>query len=174
VPNRHIYSRLSYLHQAAQYLTNQQYTSHNAGQGSIVTRTAEEQNEVEANARLTEAGAAPIGEDKRDGRETEAPAPSIENHLDSGLPRQLASHMLLVSTKSNTKLSQRIKRSICKRCTSVLIAGRTAEIRIENKSRGSRKPWAEVLVTTCIACGMEKRYPVGVASCKRLQSGANG
>ncbi|KAF2434870.1 RNAse P, Rpr2/Rpp21 subunit, partial [Tothia fuscella] len=80
---------------------------------------------------------------------------------DYGLPRLMASHILQVSRKSVIRLSHEMKRGICKRCTSVLIPGRTSETRIDNKSRGGKRPWADVMVTTCLACGMEKRFPVG-------------
>jgi len=41
------------------------------------------------------------------------------------------------------------------------VPGKTSIIRLENKSKGGRKPWADVLVVECQRCGLERRYPVG-------------
>jgi ribonuclease P protein subunit RPR2 len=119
VPNRHLYSRISYLHQAAQYL---------AGKAS------EHQPTEDGNGRSTQ---------------------------QTGLPGLLTAHMLLVSQKSKVKISRDVKRSVCKRCNGLLVEGQTSRTRIENKSKGGKKPWADVLVVKCIPCGFEKRYTVG-------------
>jgi ribonuclease P protein subunit RPR2 len=50
---------------------------------------------------------------------------------------------------------------MCKSCNTVLIPGRTVSQTIENPSKGGRKPWADVLVVTCLICGGKKRFPVG-------------
>jgi RNase P subunit RPR2 len=127
----------------------------------------EEQSKAEGNSSLTKStGVFNVQEDHQDTKETEealVKMPPNEKYEDFGLPRQLASHILLVARKSVTKLSPDIKFSMCKRCSSVLITGRTSEVRVENKSRGGRKPWADVMLVTCLTCGMEKRYPVGAA-----------
>lgn len=79
----------------------------------------------------------------------------------SALALQLASHLRAVSLKAQIRLSPDMKRSICKKCNTVLIPGRTSTSLIENKSRGGRKPWADVLVIQCNFCGGQKRFPVG-------------
>jgi ribonuclease P protein subunit RPR2 len=50
---------------------------------------------------------------------------------------------------------------MCKSCNAVLVPGRTAIQRIENESKGGKKPWADVLVISCNRCGSKKRLPVG-------------
>jgi ribonuclease P protein subunit RPR2 len=147
VPNKHIYARISYLHQAAHYLSNQQHAS------AIQSHIARPQHESQQNQ--TGGGRREIvGELENDVKANEMTA-------NLGLPRELASHILAVSHKGVVKLSRELKQSICKRCTSTLVVGLSAESKVENKSRGGNKPWADVLVTTCLTCGMQKRYPVG-------------
>lgn len=36
----------------------------------------------------------------------------------------------------------------------------TGNIYVENKSRGGRKPWADVIVVECFTCGRSRRFPV--------------
>ena len=66
-----------------------------------------------------------------------------------------------ISMKSVLRLHPNIKRTMCKRCDAHLIPGVTSTIYSENRSKGGRKPWAEVLVVRCIGCGSVKRFPVG-------------
>ncbi|KAF2005257.1 Rpr2-domain-containing protein [Amniculicola lignicola CBS 123094] len=79
----------------------------------------------------------------------------------STLALQLGSHLRAVSLKGQVRLSAELKRSICKACNAILVPGRTCTQEIENKSKGCKKPWADVLVTTCRQCGSKKRHPFG-------------
>ena len=79
---------------------------------------------------------------------------------DSALSRQLLAHLRTVSLRSQIRLTPAVKHTMCKRCDVLLIPGSTSTSYIENKSSGGRKPWADVLVTTCTACGTSKRFPV--------------
>lgn len=79
----------------------------------------------------------------------------------SPLALQLGADLHTVSRKAQLRLSVDLKRSMCKRCNSVLIPGRTATQAIENQSKGGKKPWADVLVVSCTRCGSQKRLPVG-------------
>ncbi|KAI9768944.1 MAG: hypothetical protein M1840_004540 [Geoglossum simile] len=81
--------------------------------------------------------------------------------LNMPLSRRLLSSLRAISRKGQIRLSPSIKRSICKRCETLLIPGSTSTHRVDNPSRGRKKPWADVLVVRCIACGTEKRFPVG-------------
>lgn len=63
--------------------------------------------------------------------------------------------------KSQIRLSQDVKHSICKRCSAILIPGSTSSSKVENLSRGGKKPWADVLVIECNVCSAQKRFPVG-------------
>lgn len=80
--------------------------------------------------------------------------------LISSLPRQYVSQMRGISLKSQQRLPIEVKRSICKRCDLILIQGTTCEGEIRNESRGQKKPWADVRVVRCRACGVEKRFPM--------------
>ncbi|KAI9670911.1 MAG: hypothetical protein M1817_003796 [Caeruleum heppii] len=77
------------------------------------------------------------------------------------MSRMLLLQMREVSLKSQIRLPIGVKRSVCKRCHTLLVASSTATISKQNLSRGGRKPWADVFVTQCNACGAEKRVPVG-------------
>lgn len=79
----------------------------------------------------------------------------------SPLALQLGADLHTVSRKAQLRLSVDLKRSMCKSCNAVLVPGRTATQEIENKSNGGKKPWADVLVVSCICCGSKRRMPVG-------------
>ena len=59
------------------------------------------------------------------------------------------------------RIHPNIKRCICKRCEAQLVPGVSCTLESENKSRGGRKAWAEVVVVRCRGCGGVKRFPVG-------------
>lgn len=86
-------------------------------------------------------------------------APATQRHLPLAL--ELGSDLQQVSRKGQLRLAVDLKRSMCKSCNTVLIPGRTVSQTIENPSKGGRKPWADVLVVTCLICGGKKRFPVG-------------
>ncbi|RPA81190.1 Rpr2-domain-containing protein [Ascobolus immersus RN42] len=66
-----------------------------------------------------------------------------------------------VAKKTQVRLDPAAKRTICKRCDSLMMPGEGARYKIENKSKGGKKKWADVLVVECEACGAAKRFPVG-------------
>jgi ribonuclease P protein subunit RPR2 len=153
IPNRHLHSRISYLHQAAQYLANHSGTPQN------VNKDGDQPNELSIESTKS----------RNAGTET-AELVSTKGGDDSALRRhakvsgqalRLSSQLLLVSQRSKVAVSRDIKRLICKCCNELLIPGKTAIHRMENKSKGGRKPWADVLVVECQRCGFQKRYPVG-------------
>ncbi|KAI1479752.1 Rpr2-domain-containing protein [Daldinia eschscholtzii] len=136
VPNRPVYSRISYLYQAATYLASQ-----------------------------------PTGntDDTVATQDKEALCPSQSEH---GLSRRFITDLRSASLKSQIRLSPAIKHTICKSCDSLLIEGETSSSSIENKSKGGKKPWADVLVISCHACGGVKRFPVHAPRQKRRTSRA--
>jgi ribonuclease P protein subunit RPR2 len=77
------------------------------------------------------------------------------------VPAYLADQMFGVRQKGVGKVDKDLKRRICKRCKCFLIDGKTCSTAVENKSTKS-SPWADVKVVSCLACGMQRRYPVGV------------
>lgn len=65
-----------------------------------------------------------------------------------------------VSKKAVLKLTPALKRTMCKKCHTLLVPGLSVTMYIENKSR-DRRPKCDVLVHSCNACGTKKRFPVG-------------
>lgn len=74
--------------------------------------------------------------------------------------RYLVSTIKAAALKAQIRLSPEIKRSLCRFCDSFLIEGDTCTSIVENNSKGGKKPWADVLVIKCKACGGVKRFPV--------------
>ena len=74
--------------------------------------------------------------------------------------RHLVSDLRSVALKGQSRLSPSMKHTICKNCNSLLIDGSTCSNQVENKSKGGKKSWADVLLRTCYTCGMERRFPV--------------
>lgn len=154
VPNKHLHSRISYLHQAAQYLARQSDATESLSNNK--QQTANSTNLIEQGRAGATLGATKSVDIKR--RDDSA---SERRPLVSGQALRLSSHLLAVSQRSKVAVSRDIKRSICKCCNELLIPGKTAAHSVENKSKGGRKPWADVLVVVCRRCGFQKRYPVG-------------
>ncbi|KAK9414256.1 putative Rpr2-domain-containing protein [Seiridium unicorne] len=135
VPNRPLYSRLSYLYQAASYL---------AGTAESATPPA----------------SAP---EEHDGK-PENPSGCEENSsgqkIRRAVSRRLLHDMRATSLKGLIRLSPAMKRTVCKYCDTLMIEGETCTSVVENMSKGGKKPWADVLATTCKTCGGVKRFPI--------------
>ncbi|KAH0555684.1 hypothetical protein GP486_006371 [Trichoglossum hirsutum] len=167
VTNRHLYSRMSYLYQAASYLSTQHVHRKKSSQSPDVhPSTNLSQGDRPESAFEPEVGSTTQGEASTSGPPTTSQdhkhnEPISSPALNLPLSRHLLSNLRTVSLKGQIRLLPSIKRSICKRCASLLIPGSSSTFRVENKSRGGKKPWADVLVVRCNACGTEKRFPVG-------------
>ncbi|KAI0835414.1 Rpr2-domain-containing protein [Hypoxylon sp. FL0890] len=142
VPNRPIYSRISYLYQAAAYLASQ--------------------SDFKASDTVTQASEGTGQETSKESKQT--PCTHRSNHA---LSRRLITDLRSSSLKSQIRLSPALKHTICKSCDTLLIEGETSSSIVENKSKGGKKPWADVLVVTCHACGGVKRFPVQAPRQKR-------
>ena len=77
-----------------------------------------------------------------------------------GATRRLLSDLRNVSLKAQLRLSPAMKHTVCKNCDTLLIDGSTCLNSVENKSKGGKKPWADVWLRQCAFCGAERRYPV--------------
>ncbi|KAL4883899.1 RNAse P Rpr2/Rpp21/SNM1 subunit domain-containing protein [Aspergillus karnatakaensis] len=134
--NSHIRARINFLHKAATYLQ------------SAKTTTAATEDVAKAEEKITP---------------EPAPMPSHANpagyERNSQISRLFVSQMRGVSLKSQLRLPIDQKRSFCKRCDTLLLVGINSTQDIINPSRGSKKPWAEVRVVRCNACGTVKRFP---------------
>ncbi|KAF3992129.1 hypothetical protein FT663_01264 [Candidozyma haemuli var. vulneris] len=84
-------------------------------------------------------------------------------HLQNGNPvlaRAMARNVDQVAKRTVLKLSPHLKRSICKKCHSLMLPGLTMAIYMENESK-KNSPKADVLVLTCNQCSTPKRFPIG-------------
>ena len=136
IPHKHLHSRISYLYQAATYFADN-CSQRDDSNSSEVTRK----------------------ESNKPSEHTEA-EPTKTTSL-SAASRRMLSQLRGVSLKSQIRLSPAIKHSICNRCEGLLVPGSSSSTYIENKSRGGKKPWADVLVTECKTCGSTTRIPIG-------------
>ncbi|KAK0655988.1 RNAse P Rpr2/Rpp21/SNM1 subunit domain-containing protein, partial [Cercophora newfieldiana] len=138
VQNRAIFSRVSFLQQAATLLSAspaQQPTVSHSNTAATVPYAAE--SNLDAHPPL------------------------------QGMSRRLATDLRSVSLKTRIRLSPAVKQAICKFCDSILIEGQSCTSSVENKSRGGKKPWADVMVRKCHTCGRERRYPVSAPRPRR-------
>lgn len=135
VQNRSLYSRINYLYQAATYLNG----------------TSKVDEEATTNLGADEEHVA------RSQAKGEKPAEGV---VKQAVSRQLLTDMRATSLKTLIRLSPAIKQTVCKYCDTLMVQGQTCTSVIENKSKGGRKPWADILVITCKTCGGMRRFPV--------------
>ncbi|KAK6460049.1 RNAse P Rpr2/Rpp21/SNM1 subunit domain-containing protein [Scheffersomyces coipomensis] len=76
------------------------------------------------------------------------------------LARGYSRNLDLVSKKTVIKLAPALKRSLCKKCNTLLIPGLTMSMSIENTSK-KQSPHNDILIHKCISCNTVKRFPVG-------------
>ena len=131
IPQKHLHSRISYLHQAATYLSSRT---------SKVT-TSQSQG--------------------KDMFSTNALPRKQQNQPGQAQSRHLLNQLRGVSKKSQIRLARDVKHSICRRCESLLIPGRTSSQEVRNESKGGNKPWADIFEIRCFKCQAVKRFPVG-------------
>jgi ribonuclease P protein subunit RPR2 len=161
VQNKHLYARASYMHQAAAYLS-----------AHVKPAESDSAEGAMAEARLSESAllSPPRSATNLPRSTTTVASPTLTRATfapNSG--RHLLTQMRGVSRKTQTRISQDIKRSVCKRCDTLLVPGRTSSAQVENESKGGRKKCADVYVVRCLLCGCAKRFPVGIE--KQLRKG---
>ncbi|KAI9754506.1 MAG: acid phosphatase pho5 [Chaenotheca gracillima] len=179
VPNRILHSRISYLYQAASYLSRIDVRSKpQAAELKEDDSKSDEENVGPDDQCKTQplTGVSTTQMRSRERIETRKPThqPSTStSNPNLPLGRHLLSHLHEVSLKSQVRLSPTIKHSICRRCKAPLDPTSGAcSLRMENTSRGGRKPWADVLVLRCNLCAAERRFPVGAQ--RQLKRAARG
>ena len=171
VPNKHLHARIAYLHKIANYLSTQSLAKpdkspqHAASEEISTSTTTEEQPDSNPppGTLATDATTSLANLKPSPGY----PSTATFNPPASGLPLQLTAQLRSVAQKGQIRLSRDLKHSFCKICSSPLIEGETCIRSTENLSRKGRKPWAEVAIVTCCACGASKRFPVGAKRQKR-------
>lgn len=153
IPNRHVYSRISFLYQAASYMSTTAAKRHLSSSRSDVNlpRDGQHHDETTLNTEYQEERSV-----------TETASAPVQN-----LSRKLVTDLRAVTLKSQMRISPALKRTICKYCDTLLVEGQTCSSSVENTSKGGKKPWADVLVIECRICGRAKRFPVSAARQKR-------
>jgi ribonuclease P protein subunit RPR2 len=168
--HKQLYSRISYLHQAATHLMN---ARRDQAIAPVTINGPPDPGHVKTRDQslLPNAQAPGICEETLEILPTLAQILATTDLRDAlGPTCHLISHLRSVSLKGQIRLSPAMKHSICKRCDSLLVPGSTSSVRLENKSRGGKKPWANVLIVTCCLCSAVKRFPVGAKKqCRRPQ-----
>ncbi|KAH6647060.1 RNAse P Rpr2/Rpp21/SNM1 subunit domain-containing protein [Truncatella angustata] len=143
VPNRHIYSRISYLYQAASYLASTNTPLDQAESQNSHDNVEHVQNDPNRQQ-----------------------SPTKDTHKQA-MSRRLLNEMRATSLKTQIRISPAVKHTVCKYCDSLLIEGETCNSIIENKSKGGKKPWADIMVITCNTCGRLARFPAQASRQKR-------
>lgn len=92
-------------------------------------------------------------------KQVESNISSEKRKSTDSLARLYLNHMDLVSKKAVLKLHPDIKRTVCKRCSRLLINGLTSTTRISNDSK-KMLSYCDVLEIEC-QCGYLKRFPIG-------------
>jgi ribonuclease P protein subunit RPR2 len=146
VPNKALHSRVSYLYQAATYLaTQQQQYSKVAVESCSNSQSHSATDTTKAEMR---------------------PPSTFEASL-MPASRRLISDLCTVSLKGQMRLSPAMKHTLCKNCDTLLIDGSSCTSELENKSKGRKKRWADILVRKCDTCGTARRYPVAAKRQRR-------
>lgn len=81
--------------------------------------------------------------------------------------RRFISDLRAVSHKVQLRMTPEMKHTMCKNCDTFLMDGSTCTNKVENRSKGAQKPWAEVLLRKCTICGHESRFPLTARRQKR-------
>ncbi|KAI9737854.1 MAG: hypothetical protein M1834_009223 [Cirrosporium novae-zelandiae] len=168
-PQKHLYSRISYLYQTA-ILLNSVQTGRNRLESETNKESQYQSSKSTDTIRNNESGglgnAPNLHEENRE--------ESLQNPITQRSTRRLLSQARAISMKSQIRLSPNIKRTICKRCDALLIPGQSSAEYIENISRDRKKPWADILVIQCQLCGTSKRFPVGASKQTRRTDRTSG
>lgn len=152
VQNRPMYSRISFLYQAATYLAEAGKPGPSFAHTNLPAAT-------HPNAHTEH-------DDHKDDTDHDGNSTPTTTTTQA-LSRKLLTDLRSVTLKTQIRIAPDIKRTICKHCDTLLVEGQTCTSTVENKSKGSRKPWADVLTIKCHTCSRQKRFPVSAQRQKR-------
>lgn len=160
----HIRARLDYLYQAAVYLQgksteHKKHSTAPAVHGNRNNQSAENQTSPDGAGSQSEADIK---------QKTCSVSQQTANKPLENLSRTCVLHLRDVAMKTQIRLPVDLKRSLCKRCATVLTPEVTCSREIRNESRGGKKPGANVLIVRCLSCGAEKRFPQTDKRAKKL------
>ncbi|KAF8894350.1 RNAse P Rpr2/Rpp21/SNM1 subunit domain-containing protein [Gymnopilus junonius] len=149
--NRDVIQRLNFLYQASVYLQSTAPSAQPKGKGCQIDETLDGDNPMAPDAQLHEPSnhkAALIKPFKTKQRRK-------VNTKDTGdLARSYVQSMRVVGQKTTVKMDPSLKRSLCPGCSTILIPGSTASVRVK-KSRCH----GHTMVYTCLHCRTTKRIP---------------
>lgn len=160
---KHLHSRISYLYQAATYLASIENGYREGLQATVEEKEPYHMNQMHLGSPAKDVERAKLSsktDSTKAGTEVKGGV-GMTSIQQLPLPRLLTNHLKAVSLKGQVRLTPEMKRSICRRCDILLYPGYTSTSSLENKSRGGKKAWAEVLTLTCVSCGTVKRVPTG-------------
>ncbi|RFU32584.1 hypothetical protein B7463_g3753, partial [Scytalidium lignicola] len=144
IPHKALHSRVSFLYQAAAFLATVQDPPFAQKDSSCTENTQGTSQSLNAEA--------------------------VKDEVSSSLQpasRRLVSDLRSVSLKMQMRMSPAMKHTLCKNCDTLLIDGSTCTNIVENRSRGGKKPWADILLRRCNTCGLTKRFPINAPRQKR-------
>lgn len=139
VQNRHVYTRASYLYQAAVYLASQAENNAQRKQNTSATDSTKSQSSGPGNVEK-----------------------AVRN-----TSRLLLKDMREVSQKVLIRQTPELKHAICKSCDTLLREGDTCTVMVENLSKYRAKAWADMFVVRCHTCNAIKRYPLAATRTKK-------
>ncbi|BGP16915.1 hypothetical protein JCM10213_007360 [Rhodosporidiobolus nylandii] len=163
VVNRDALQRLNYLHQASVMLAAVLPPARQAGSrkehsgGKGQTR-ASEQRQGEAGAgRERREGTSEVELDQAGQAKSNRKHKRSQNGTAEALQpvsRHLAKEMVEVAKKATVRMDPSVKRTKCKGCGGVLVAGVTSQVRIKPSG-----PHGHLIVHTCLSCHSQRRLP---------------
>lgn len=164
IPNKHLHARISYLYQAATYLAIVEVEKSSIVSDHDKARQIEKGQDKMSSGDLNSEVLPRNHTSSRSVEEAVCQNFRQKSDVSDNIAfsRYLSSHLHGISLKGQICLSSKIKHSICRKCQSILVPGRSSTATIENLSRGGKKPWADVLVVECNACNSKKRFPIGL------------
>ena len=152
-------ARISYLYQAAKYFAGLKLDDQSKATGPELD--ALENYRISTTSTSADAPVNSMDIDESSAELTKTKSPEFSSTYDESNIRTMLFQLRGISRKGSTSVPLTIKHSVCKRCNLLLIDGRNSSTQLENRSRGGKKPWADVLTVTCHACGTAKRFPLG-------------
>lgn len=165
----HLRARLDYLHKAAAYLQStaiSQQQTQRSGDEAVMRDDRVDSSRQVVPVSMDHDATVTAAEKKGMGGTNQPHQAKSDNLLNTS--RVYMSQLRGISLKTQQRLPQELKRSICKRCDTLLVLGANCTQEIQNASREGKKPWADVRVVRCTTCGTEKRYPQTDRRSKKL------
>ncbi|KAH9484865.1 Ribonuclease P protein component 4 [Psilocybe cubensis] len=148
--NRDIVQRLNFLYQASIYLQSVAPGPSNKGKAREDGRSVDAMNVDEPPQVNTESTSQTARKASQKARKRKVGAKKTT----ADLARSYVKCMRVVGQKTTVKIDPSLKRSLCSGCSSTLVPGSNASIRVKSSSSQGN-----ILTYTCLHCGASKRIP---------------